>query len=171
MAEKTSKRRRGSTSKQDLQSRGPQTQEPQESAHIASQSQDGLDWYSAAAPSSDQTLANPMRSPVTQDPSMVGQQNAEGKMLLMPLPRRIATTSRISERNRTTHACDLCRKAKAKCTGGQPCQKCNNEGKECIYGDGKRDKERKYVILHLCSFSFHQLLQTTKNEIIKLNFS
>lgn len=89
----------------------------------------------------------PDRRPGLAEASMSGQQNSEGKMLLLPLPRRIASMSRASEKNRTTHACDLCRKAKAKCTGGQPCQKCKNEGKNCFYGDGKRDKERKYVPL------------------------
>lgn len=68
-----------------------------------------------------------------------------GKMLLPPLPKsraEYAASSR-TEKNRTSHACDKCRKAKAKCSGGQPCEKCRTEGKECIYGDGKRDKERK----------------------------
>jgi len=68
-----------------------------------------------------------------------------GKLLLPPLPKSRAeyTASSKTEKNRTTHACDKCRKAKAKCSGGQPCEKCRTEDKECIYGDGKRDKERK----------------------------
>ncbi len=70
-----------------------------------------------------------------------------GKMLLPPLPRPYKAYSSTSkaEKNRTSHACDKCRKAKAKCSGSQPCDKCRSEGKECVYGDGKRDKERKYV--------------------------
>jgi hypothetical protein len=68
-----------------------------------------------------------------------------GKMLLPPLPKSRAeySSSSKTEKNRTSHACDKCRKAKAKCSGGQPCEKCRTEDKECIYGDGKRDKERK----------------------------
>jgi len=68
-----------------------------------------------------------------------------GKMLLPPLPKSRAehAASSRTENNRTSRACDKCRKAKAKCSGGQPCEKCRTEDKECIYGDGKRDKERK----------------------------
>lgn len=68
-----------------------------------------------------------------------------GKMLLPPLPKSRAkySSSSRTEKNRTSHACDKCRKAKAKCSGAQPCEKCRTENKECIYGDGKRDKERK----------------------------
>lgn len=70
-----------------------------------------------------------------------------GKMLLPPLrPAHSAAanaTSKAVDRNRTSHACDKCRRAKAKCTGGLPCEKCKNESKHCVYGDGKRDKEKK----------------------------
>ncbi len=68
-----------------------------------------------------------------------------GKLLLPPLPKSRAeyTASSRTEKNRTSHACNNCRKAKAKCSGGQPCEKCRTEDKECIYGDGKRDKEKK----------------------------
>jgi hypothetical protein len=68
-----------------------------------------------------------------------------GKMLLPPLPKSRVEYAALSRtvKNRTSHACDKCRKAKAKCSGGQPCEKCRMEDKECIYGDGKRDKERK----------------------------
>lgn len=50
-----------------------------------------------------------------------------------------------SKKGRTTHACDYCRRAKAACTGGQPCVRCNNANVPCVYGDGKRDRERKSV--------------------------
>jgi hypothetical protein len=68
-----------------------------------------------------------------------------GKIALPPLPKNLASYSSSSkgERFRTQHACNNCRKAKAKCSGEMPCDKCRNEEKECIYGDGKRDKERK----------------------------
>lgn len=65
--------------------------------------------------------------------------------MFLPALRRCPTPpiTRNAERNRTSHACDWCRRSKAKCTGGQPCQKCSHEGKDCFYGDGKRAKERK----------------------------
>src|SRR5271163_4385248 len=48
-----------------------------------------------------------------------------GKMLLPPLPKPRAEYAAFlrTEKNRTSHACDKCRKAKAKCSGGQPCEK------------------------------------------------
>lgn len=162
MADNTSKRRRASTSKQDRQNIGQQTHNAREPSQRAG------DWHSTAATGS-QTFDNSMRSTETPDPSMIGKRNAEGKMLLQPLPRRIAATSRMSERNRTTHACEACRKAKAKCTSGQPCQKCKNEGKECVYGDGKREQERKYVAL--TSRWFSVALQITIKTIPNLNLS
>jgi hypothetical protein len=68
-----------------------------------------------------------------------------GKLLLPPLPRSQGAkeVKNRKDKHRTAHACEKCRKAKAKCSGGVPCAKCRNEGKICVYGDGKRDKERK----------------------------
>jgi hypothetical protein len=48
-----------------------------------------------------------------------------------------------SKKGRTLHACDACRKAKAGCTGEQPCQRCKAGGTLWVYGDGKRDRDRK----------------------------
>jgi hypothetical protein len=47
------------------------------------------------------------------------------------------------KKGRTAHACDYCRKAKSGCTGEQPCIRCRNAQVECVYGDGKRDRDRK----------------------------
>lgn len=58
--------------------------------------------------------------------------------------RRNETASTAFKRGRTAHACDNCRKSKAGCTGELPCLKCRNAGIHCVYGDGKRDKDRKY---------------------------
>jgi hypothetical protein len=49
-----------------------------------------------------------------------------------PLPKRIA------------HACERCRALKAKCTGGQICEKCVIDKAVCRYGDGKRERNKKY---------------------------
>jgi hypothetical protein len=71
---------------------------------------------------------------------------ATGKMLLPPLHHNLAkfNTSK-REKSRTSHACQRCRKSKSKCSGVMPCEKCISEDKECVYSDGKRDKEKKYV--------------------------
>lgn len=68
-----------------------------------------------------------------------------GKMLLPRLqqPKSSTQDAKVTGKERTSHACDKCRKAKAKCSGGQPCEKCKTESRECVYGDGKRDKVRK----------------------------
>jgi hypothetical protein len=61
-------------------------------------------------------------------------------------PFRISSNqSKIATPSQTFHACDFCRKAKAKCSGDQPCVRCLSFGKQCVYGDGKRDKEKKQV--------------------------
>ncbi len=74
-----------------------------------------------------------------------------GKMLLPPLhpPRTLSTPSKGVIVNQTRHACDLCRKSKAKCSGGQPCERCRTYGNQCMYVDGKRDKEKKQVCPYL----------------------
>jgi len=58
-------------------------------------------------------------------------------------PRPTQSARRESKKGRTSHACDACRKAKTGCSGGSPCTRCRGTGIPCIYGDGKRDKERK----------------------------
>lgn len=81
--------------------------------------------------------SNFQRSTSTQQPPV-------GKMLLPPLQGSHAARpgNKSLEKSRTSHACDKCRRAKAKCSGGYPCDKCKNEGKDCVYGAGKRDRER-----------------------------
>jgi hypothetical protein len=56
---------------------------------------------------------------------------------------RTADSSKGSKKGRIPHACDYCRKAKAGCTGEQPCTRCRNAQVECVYGDGKRVRDRK----------------------------
>ena len=67
----------------------------------------------------------------------------------VPIPqlkqsRKHESASTAFKRGRTAHACDKCRKSKSGCTGELPCLKCRNAGFHCVYGDGKRDKDRKY---------------------------
>jgi hypothetical protein len=67
-----------------------------------------------------------------------------GKVAIPALKQaRSLESSRYFKKGRTPHACDYCRKAKAGCSGGQPCVRCKSAQVACIYGDGKRDKERK----------------------------
>lgn len=84
-------------------------------------------------------------TPLKHRQSVTPMPGPPGKMLLPRLlqPKLTTPDKKASGKERTSHACDKCRKAKAKCSGGQPCEKCKVEGRECIYGDGKRDKTRK----------------------------
>lgn len=67
-----------------------------------------------------------------------------GKIAIPALKNpRITESSKALKKGRTPHACDYCRKAKAGCTGGNPCTRCLNANVPCIYGDGKRDKDKK----------------------------
>ncbi|KUJ14533.1 uncharacterized protein LY89DRAFT_752603 [Mollisia scopiformis] len=67
-----------------------------------------------------------------------------GKVAIPALRQpQVADSSQDHKKGRTSHACDHCRKAKAGCTGGQPCVRCKNANISCVYGDGKRDRERK----------------------------
>ncbi|TVY62795.1 putative transcriptional regulatory protein [Lachnellula suecica] len=61
----------------------------------------------------------------------------------LKVPKRAETSPAAFKKGRTSHACDNCRKAKSGCTGELPCLKCRNAGITCVYGDGKRDKDRK----------------------------
>ncbi|KAJ4245289.1 hypothetical protein NW762_014159 [Fusarium torreyae] len=39
------------------------------------------------------------------------------------------------KRRRILHACTACRTAKAKCSGTHPCDRCQSQGQECLFGD------------------------------------
>jgi hypothetical protein len=45
---------------------------------------------------------------------------------------------------RVNHACDRCRLMRTKCSGGERCSKCIKDDTPCGYGDGKREKIKKY---------------------------
>ncbi|KAK0111791.1 hypothetical protein ONS96_001059 [Cadophora gregata f. sp. sojae] len=67
-----------------------------------------------------------------------------GKVAIPALKNpRITESSKALKKGRNPHACDFCRKAKAGCTGGNPCTRCLNAHVPCVYGDGKRDKDKK----------------------------
>jgi len=88
-----------------------------------------------------------MFDPSTQSrrPSINTSQAPPGKVAIPALrsPQTADSMSKGYKKGRTPHACDNCRKAKAGCTGEQPCLRCRNSRVSCVYGDGKRDKEKK----------------------------
>jgi len=93
------------------------------------------------------------RSQSTAGPSHIGAMASPSVQSEAPLgkvaipsirpPRPPQLARKDMKRGRTPHACDACRKAKVGCSGGNPCSRCQSGNIPCIYGDGKRDKERK----------------------------
>lgn len=53
------------------------------------------------------------------------------------------SSSKVPRKGRISHACDLCRKAKAGCSGHLPCARCKSANMPCVYGDGKRAHDKK----------------------------
>lgn len=101
---------------------------------------------------SSSTLSQPTRLSKQEQPPALGPAQFSGPAA-EGLPGKVAIpslhTSRAAEslmgskKGRTSHACDLCRKAKTGCSGQQPCARCKSANVPCVYGDGKRDKEKK----------------------------
>ncbi|KIW75157.1 hypothetical protein Z517_11929 [Fonsecaea pedrosoi CBS 271.37] len=63
-------------------------------------------------------------------------------------PESSHTKSRISKKTtntkmRTSHACDRCRLMRTKCSGGDRCTKCIKDDANCVYGDRKRERNKK----------------------------
>ncbi|KAH7317930.1 fungal-specific transcription factor domain-containing protein [Rhexocercosporidium sp. MPI-PUGE-AT-0058] len=82
--------------------------------------------------------------PSTQQSIPLGPVAPPGKVAIPALKHpRTSESSKALKKGRTPHACDFCRKAKAGCTGGNPCTRCLNANVPCVYGDGKRDKDKK----------------------------
>lgn len=49
-------------------------------------------------------------------------------------------------KRRISHACDRCRMMRTKCSGGEQCSKCIKDNANCVYGDRKRERNKKYNI-------------------------
>jgi hypothetical protein len=100
--------------------------------------------YAFNQPQQPQQPISSRKSSYVLSPSEAGSKMPpSGKLLLPRLQRRDSVVSGKVEKQRTAHACERCRKTKAKCSGGQPCEKCKAEDRECIYGHGKREKEKR----------------------------
>lgn len=68
-----------------------------------------------------------------------------------PPPRRTpqghhSRESSSGSKVRTTHACDRCRIMRTKCSGGERCTKCIKDNATCLYGDRKRERNKKYAV-------------------------
>jgi hypothetical protein len=65
---------------------------------------------------------------------------------------RSANPSSWTSSGRVSRACENCREQKAKCSGHRPtCQRCQESGIRCSYGDRKREKMAKCVFVNFAS--------------------
>lgn len=76
----------------------------------------------------------------------LGANPGEGSLnAKVPIPRS-AHPSNWTGSGRVSRACENCREQKAKCSGHHPaCQRCQDTGVRCSYGDRKREKILKCV--------------------------
>ncbi|KIW28114.1 hypothetical protein, variant [Cladophialophora immunda] len=64
---------------------------------------------------------------------------------------------------RTSHACDRCRLMRTKCSGGDRCSKCLKDGAACVYGDRKRERNKKDLAESLDRIS---LLEEENSQLV-----
>ncbi|KAK7894621.1 hypothetical protein LTR67_006383 [Exophiala xenobiotica] len=53
------------------------------------------------------------------------------------------SSSSTATNSRTSHACNRCRVMRTKCSGGDRCTKCVKNNATCVYGDRKRERNKK----------------------------
>lgn len=69
--------------------------------------------------------------------------NWSGSTAKVAIPRA-SNISESSINKRVGHACEPCREQKTKCSGDRPaCQRCQDLGLSCFYGDRKRERTAK----------------------------
>ncbi|KAF3481260.1 uncharacterized protein GIQ15_04019 [Arthroderma uncinatum] len=91
---------------------------------------------------SSSSLAGASAGPLGNSPA---HPLAEGKVAI---PRLLGAVQQppAPDRNRVNHACEPCRKRKSKCDGVHPiCSRCKNQGVDCMYADGKRERLKRQV--------------------------
>jgi hypothetical protein len=87
--------------------------------------------------------ANTERFPGRDDAPNPGNRQGNAKV---PIPRSAYPISHTTNSGRVSRACENCREQKAKCSGHRPaCQRCQDSGMPCSYGDRKREKLLKCV--------------------------
>ncbi|RPA84028.1 hypothetical protein BJ508DRAFT_46970 [Ascobolus immersus RN42] len=106
-----------------------------------------------------QSESSSSRSPAASD---------KGGRRQVQIPRMESRTMGGSHRQRTPHACENCREKKAKCDGIRVsyrpvCGPCRDAGRNCEYGEGKREKARlRMEDLETKVQRYEQLLQEIK---------
>jgi len=67
------------------------------------------------------------------------------------LPSRLSSnpSTRLPSKNRIPHACNRCRLLRTRCSGVTPCDKCAKDDAVCVFGDRKREKDKKFLHISL----------------------
>lgn len=82
-------------------------------------------------------------NPAGASPMFPGERALNSKVAIP----RSANPSNWTSSGRVSRACENCREQKAKCSGHRPtCQRCQEAGTRCSYGDRKREKMAKWVV-------------------------
>ena len=93
-----------------------------------------------------ETRSSQRTAPVTIKHDNTGK--IESKVPISRMRGQGGTSSTATARSqRVTQACNSCRQRRIKCTGERPfCKPCQDYSIECEYQDGKRDKDRRWVV-------------------------
>lgn len=76
---------------------------------------------------------------------------AGGGAAKVAIPRAPNLSEQSNVNKRVGHACESCREQKTKCSGNRPtCQRCQDLGLTCLYGDRKRERTAKSLTQHSC---------------------
>ncbi|EGE05983.1 hypothetical protein TEQG_04990 [Trichophyton equinum CBS 127.97] len=132
---------------------------PRRQARASTQYQRQLENFTASssASASSSSFASPSAARLASNP--VGTPT-EGKVAIPRLPG-VAQQPPAPDRNRVNHACEPCRKRKSKCDGVHPiCSRCKNQGVDCIYADGKRERLKRNVQTMAMKISVYEKLLT-----------
>ncbi|KAL3467401.1 fungal-specific transcription factor domain-containing protein [Aspergillus heterothallicus] len=108
------------------------------------------------APTSEATTNN---TEIAANPSTApAQERPMNSKVAIP---RSASSNTVPNRGRVSRACESCRDQKVKCSGQRPtCQRCQESGTQCSYGDRKREKmARRLSDLSARVQTFETLLQ------------
>jgi hypothetical protein len=154
MPPRNEKRGRGRGKRPRESSREEGTTQGLASVNCASQSntiQPGTSFSHSLSQSSPGSISRTVNTSSTPDVhsaqpiNVITSHPPPGKVAIPALrpPPNFESSSKGSKKGRTSHACDYCRKAKAGCSGEQPCNRCSNARVACVYGDGKREHDRK----------------------------
>jgi hypothetical protein len=80
---------------------------------------------------------------VTNTSTTVSQERPLNSKVAIP---RSTSSNTAPNRGRVSRACENCRDQKVKCSGQRPtCQRCQESGIQCSYGDRKREKTARCV--------------------------